>query len=165
MFIYIALVVPFRLSFLTYGAEPLWMLWLDVFIDSILILDIFINFLKVVEDSTGETIQEAKLIAEIYFENWFFIDIIAALPISAVALTVGQGHQLLFCKLFKLLKVNKIFESFTVSRLQKVFKKYKSAEKILATLELDNVSSTMLMQLIRMMLLLHFLGCIFAYVG
>ena len=49
--------------------------------DTLFIIDIFINFISAYEDNNGMPVVNIKLIAMNYVQGWFIIDFIASIPV------------------------------------------------------------------------------------
>ena len=116
LLIYTALFVPYRLAF--EDDTPLgWMIF-DLFLDTMFMLDIFLNFFTGYYDSSeelGEPIMNCKKIAINYIKGWFFLDVIATFPFQLIELYAHTGGTK-YNKLLRLLRLPRLY------RLVRLFK-------------------------------------------
>jgi len=78
LLLYTATYMPYRTAFedeATFG----WFIC-DIVIDSLFVIDIFVNFLSAYEDADGMMQVQLHKIAMHYVKGWFFIDFIACVP-------------------------------------------------------------------------------------
>ena len=78
--LYNAIGVPFEFGF-GYRA-PLWLFIFDVVVDVAFLADIAINFRTAYFDRSGKLEMDGRKIAHNYLRTWFFIDLIASVPVD-----------------------------------------------------------------------------------
>ena len=78
---YQAIIVPYRLCFDDDAKGNI--LIFETFIDSIFIMDIFVQF-NTSYYSIGKLIESRKLITLNYLKSWFFIDLISSIPYNYI---------------------------------------------------------------------------------
>ena len=84
-----ALSVPFKLAFEVTGTR-----WLLCLIEVIFVADICVGFRTgYVDEHSGSVIRDAALIRNRYLRGFFWVDLIASLPIELVSLALGQQHN------------------------------------------------------------------------
>ena len=93
LMLYVAIFVPFQVSFITNQDDFIWFLqYLDPFINFLFFIDIIINFISAFEDpKTGNQIVDLKIISRDYLTSWFLIDFISCLPIESFEKFFFQG--------------------------------------------------------------------------
>ena len=84
--LYTVILTPIRIAFT--GGDTLE-LTLNVVSDFVFIIDLCLQFLIAREEASGTLITEKKKIAMIYLQSWFFIDLIAAIPINVIIMSVS----------------------------------------------------------------------------
>lgn len=82
LFIYTAFVTPVRITFVD-EVDVMWLV-LDSFVDSLFLIDIFVNFFSAYFDSSGELIVDRKTIILNYLTGWFLIDLMPIFPFDLV---------------------------------------------------------------------------------
>jgi ABC-type antimicrobial peptide transport system permease subunit len=82
LLLYVASIVPYNVCFnqptdhLTIGDI------FDGFIDFLFFIDIIVNFISAYEDpASGTLVTDLKKIASNYIGSWFFLDLVAVMPI------------------------------------------------------------------------------------
>jgi hypothetical protein len=68
-------------------------------------------------------------------------------------------------KFFKFLKATRIYKVITIVKLVRVFKQQKYIEALLQKVTISPVFSALVGNLIKLMFLLHFVGCTWAIVA
>ena len=120
--IYIAVVLPFRVSFNTDVAVGSGPFFVDVFIDLFFICDLISNFrlAYVIEDGPrlGQLETSTKAIRNRYFRGWFAIDFISSVPIQYVAPIVGVSMESV--RNAKVVRLTRLFKMLRVARIMKV---------------------------------------------
>ncbi len=79
---YTTIITPYRISFV--DEDPLGWIIVDSLVDLVFFVDIIINFLSAYYNSEDNLIFDRKKIALNYLKGWFFIDLMAVLPISLI---------------------------------------------------------------------------------
>ena len=136
--IYTAIVLPIRLAFMDESTIGTTMMLFDIFTDLIFIIDIILNFFFVEEDVDGEVILDQKRIAVSYLKSWFFVDVIASIPVSIIVLFSEESEGLVSIRFLKLTKFTRLYRLLTLFKMIKLFKNHKFLEIALSHL---NVSS------------------------
>ena len=72
-------------------SEPLVVL--DLIVDVMFIVDIFINFRTTfIDDVKGEVVSDPPKIAKHYLKGWFVIDVLAAIPFDLILFVVANDE-------------------------------------------------------------------------
>lgn len=145
------------------------MFMFDMFTDVVFIIDIILNFFSVEEDVNGEMIIDQKKIAITYIRTWFFIDLIASIPVTFIVLFVAADSEsekdLISIRFLKLAKFTRMYRLLTLFKLAKLFKNHNTLEKYVSYLNISTDAKHILSSLIRMVFLIHIVGCIFSIVA
>ena len=141
----------------------------DMFTDVVFIIDIILNFFFVEEDVNGEMIIDQKKIAITYFRTWFFIDLIASIPVTFIMIFLASDSDtesdLISIRFLKLAKFTRMYRLLTLFKLAKLFKNHNTLEKYVSYLNVTTDAKHILSSLIRMVFLIHIVGCIFSIVA
>ena len=142
----------------------------DMFTDVVFIIDIILNFFFVEEDVNGEMIIDQKKIAITYFRTWFFIDLVASIPVTFIMLILASDDaeaesDLISIRFLKLAKFTRMYRLLTLFKLAKLFKNHNTLEKYVSYLNVTTDAKHILSSLIRMVFLIHIVGCIFSIVA
>jgi hypothetical protein len=162
--IFQSVVIPVRIAF---EGEILvqWKIT-DYILDSIFLIDIFINFLTALEDDSGDYIINRKVIAKDYLFSWFFIDFVSCIPITFIMEFFYSGlkssAKANTSKFLKLMKIPRIFRILRVIKMIKIFNRAKQLAKIVENINLSSETKSIYVSLILMCFLLHMVGCFFA---
>ena len=145
------------------------MFMFDMFTDVVFIIDIILNFFSVEEDVNGEMIIDQKKIAITYIRTWFFIDLIASIPVTFIVIFVAADSEsekdLISIRFLKLAKFTRMYRLLTLFKLAKLFKNHNTLEKYVSYLNISTDAKHILSSLIRMVFLIHIVGCIFSIVA
>ena len=137
---YVAFVIPLREGFgllvETFSAE----FWWEAFVDLYFICDIFLNFRTAIVDHNGALVLSSGKIARDYMTSrysccqslgpgWFWLDVLACLPVSYVELVVsgtdasegGDGSKV---KAFKILRLLRLAKMLRIARLKRILQRY-----------------------------------------
>ena len=141
----------------------------DMFTDVVFIIDIILNFFFVEEDVNGEMIIDQKKIAITYFRTWFFIDLVASIPVTFIMIFLASDSDtesdLISIRFLKLAKFTRMYRLLTLFKLAKLFKNHNTLEKYVSYLNFTQDAKHILSSLIRMVFLIHIVGCIFSIVA
>ncbi|XP_070569928.1 voltage-gated delayed rectifier potassium channel KCNH8-like isoform X3 [Ptychodera flava] len=114
---YVAIVVPYNVSFSTTKNPDSTSLYTDLIVEFLFIFDIILNFRTTYVSHSGQVVYKPKAIALHYVKSWFFIDLLAAIPLDLLYLTrVGtvRGQQgagaMYLLKLVRLLRVARLLQ-------------------------------------------------------
>lgn len=116
LLIYTALLVPYRLAF--EDDTPVGWFAFDLYLDSMFMLDILLNFFTGYydkEDELSGPIMDCKKIALNYLKGWLFLDVIATFPFQLIELYFQTGGTR-YNKLLRLLRLPRLY------RLIRLFK-------------------------------------------
>lgn len=70
------------------GADPFVML--DLIVDLMFLIDVFINFRTTFVSKQGDVVYDPMIIAKSYFKGWFFIDALSGMPYDLILF--GSGN-------------------------------------------------------------------------
>ncbi|XP_077997562.1 voltage-gated delayed rectifier potassium channel KCNH8-like [Glandiceps talaboti] len=109
---YVAIVVPYNVSFFTTKDPDSTALVTDLIVEFLFIFDIALNFRTTYVSQSGQVIYKPREIALHYVKSWFFIDLLAAIPLDLLYLfnvNTGNGAMYLL-KLVRLLRVARLLQ-------------------------------------------------------
>lgn len=92
---------------------------IDLVVDVMFIVDIFINFRTTfIDDQKGEVVSDPAKIAKHYLKGWFVIDVLAAIPFDLLMFGLATDEVSIFAYDVKLKSgdVQTVFSSPTVFR-------------------------------------------------
>lgn len=174
---YVAFVIPLREGF-DLQVEP-WTVefWWEVVVDCYFILDIFLNFRTAIVDQHGALVLSSSEIATDYMTSkctccrkrgpgWFWLDIIACLPVSYVELAVNGGKGSAKAggqmKAFKILRLLRLAKMLRVARLKRILQRYEEQfavmHKVMIVVKLFGMT-------LAIMYTTHVLCCLWYVVG
>ena len=167
--IYTAIILPIRLAFMDENNISQSMMTFDIFTDVCFIIDIALQFFFVEEDEDGDLILDQKKIATSYLKSWFAIDLLSSIPVSIIAffMTTKGSAQPVFISIrfLKLTKFARLYRLLSFFKLFKMFRNNKFMEIVLTYLHISPDMKQIISSLIRMMFLLHIVGCTLAIVA
>lgn len=99
---------------------------LNLFIEVMFILDIFVIFNSAYQDEYLQVIMDRKVIAKHYLNGWFTIDLIAVVPFEWIIKQVTELNQLV-----RLARISRLYKLVKLARLLRVFKLVKNHGKII----------------------------------
>ena len=102
--LYLALEIPISLVFELPNLPILTVI--DWIISMIFIADLIFNFSTAIEEQ-GKLVTDRHELARRYFRSWFWVDLVAALPIS---LFFGGARVSVIYRLVKLLRFNRLIK-------------------------------------------------------
>ena len=142
----------------------------DIFTDIIFIIDIILNFFFVEEDVNGEMIFDQRRIAIAYLRTWFIVDVIASIPVTVIMFFYEkEGRELdgglVSIRFLKLTKFTRLYRLLTLFKIIKLFRNHRYLELVVSYLHLSPDARQVISSLIRMVFLLHIVGCSFAIVA
>ena len=77
---------------------------------------IFMNFLTATEIPAKQTEIRPGMLAKNYMLSWFFVDIIAAIPIDIIAMMMYGNSTLALPSIFKDIRILRIFKLTKLSK-------------------------------------------------
>lgn len=160
LIVYTAMVVPVRISFVDETTDA-WLI-ADVVMDSLFMIDIFINFISAYEDDSGEIVKSRKRIAISYMKGWFLIDLCSSIPISLIQRFANVSTATSNIKFLKLSRLPRLYKLLRLIKLMRLYRSNKFFEKILNAGGITQVTKQIIKSLLKMIFLIHLLGCLFA---
>ncbi|VDO68919.1 unnamed protein product [Schistosoma margrebowiei] len=151
--IYTAVFTPYAAAFLLPDAKrkrrhnnPLQII--DLFVDIMFIVDIFINFRTTYVNRNDELISHPGQIAIHYFKGWFLIDVVAAIPFDLLLFGAETDEM---ATLIGLLKTARLLRLVRVVRKLDRYSEYGAA--------------VLLLLMATFVLIAHWLACIWYAIG
>ena len=105
--------IPYSIAFFKQSNQG-WII-IDLIMDFFFGIEIVLTFFKAYYDSNFILIDKRGKIAKAYLKTWFFIDLIAIIPINVIVGTYD------FVAIIRLLKLTKLRKSLNVGKLLKFF--------------------------------------------
>jgi hypothetical protein len=158
---YSAIVLPYKIAFVDTNE----IVWIDVTMDIIFAVDIFINFFSAYIDSEDNVVKNRKKIVKTYLKSWFIIDLVSVLPIQYFT-SASQFNNLTrigrLPKLYRLLKLTKLFRMAKIVKrgnVNRVTKFFLEKLKVNANIE------RLIYFILAFLLLNHFSACIWYFMA
>lgn len=128
------ILVPIHKAFLADNFHDLHTVAIFVVIDMIFVVDLVLNFrTKIVNDLTGEGIEDPKLIAIKYIKKSFIVDLLSTIPFEYVLSYIFDIHYSTLVDNTSLLSMLKIFR---IVRFTKVISYLNATETVKLSLKL-----------------------------
>ncbi|CAD8179140.1 unnamed protein product [Paramecium octaurelia] len=166
MMIYVATILPFRISFYLDNEVQAWY-YADIVTDVLFWFDLIISFLSGYYDEEGKLVKKRKIIFMNYLKGWFTVDLISCLPLNYVldGVQAENGNmKSQNIKLFKLLKLPRMYRLFKIIRFIDMMK-YLGISEIMEFFQFNYGFSRLLSLLISVCLVIHLSGCLWFYVA
>jgi Ion transport protein len=103
--------------------------YVDMMADFIFLMDVFVTcFSAYYDEQAGLLVTSNKVIFMVYFKRWFFIDLLASLPISLIedgiqsSKNINAKGKTAYIKLLRLLRLPRLHRLLEVSKLGKFFR-------------------------------------------
>jgi len=163
-----ALFLPIRMAFMDETDIAKGYLYFDLFTDFIFIVDIGLQFFFVEEDVNGEIIVDIKKLAVSYLKSWFAIDMIASIPVSLILFLSKKSdidHSIASIRFLKLTKFTRLYRLLSLFKMIKLLKNHKHLEVAVSYLHVSSDIKQIISSLIRLVFLLHIVGCTYAIVA
>lgn len=177
--VYQSITLPMRISFEM--VTDTFTFYLETMIDSLFILDVMINF------NTGfyeaNTLITSRFeIAKDYLKFWFWIDLVSSIPytwifawsqgislrmiesdsaLEELGLSANMTNAPQLLKLLKIAKLMKMLKLLRVMKLKKIMNKF---DEYIVTDSMD-LMVTFINLTIYVLVIAHYMSCIFYYVG
>lgn len=121
MLLYVASYVPFSICF---DSESAFGNTIDIIVDVYFFVDILINFVSAYEDEvSGLPVISLKKIALRYMTGWFFIDLLAVLPVKLFEDALnGDGSQLKLARLARLPRLYRLLRILRMLKMLRIFR-------------------------------------------
>ncbi|GBG30458.1 Potassium voltage-gated channel protein eag [Hondaea fermentalgiana] len=137
----VSIVTPFEVSFLQ--SPNIGLTVLNRSIDVIFCIDIFLNFITPFQAPSGSWMYDHPSIAFHYMRSWFLIDLVSVLPFEMV-------------RMIRLIRLTKLLRIFRASRVLKRWETHMS---------INYGTLTLCKFVLYMLLLSHWLACLFRLVA
>jgi len=177
--VYLAILLPFRLTFVNEAPLFTVLYWVELMIDMLFLVDMGFNFrtgiLVESQNIKGERYEaveyDRRSVANQYVKSWFFIDFFSGVPFSLIDL-ISNGSAPNNAKSLKALRFLKLARLLKLGRLLKI-------EKILYSLDRDALDriedfftdgaslsiNSLLSLLLALAFVVHLMACCFVLVG
>nr|XP_006816401.1 PREDICTED: potassium voltage-gated channel subfamily H member 8-like [Saccoglossus kowalevskii] len=109
---YVAIVVPYNVVFYKEKNTDSTAIYTDLIVEFLFIFDIVLNFRTTYVSESGQVVYTPRAITIHYLKSWFFIDLLAAIPLDLLYLAkinTGTGAMYLL-KLVRLLRVARLLQ-------------------------------------------------------
>ena len=120
---YTSVLVPWRLAFDETPEPGSPEFVLDVFIDSMFIFDIYLNFFNYTRnEATGQLITDRSVIRRQYIFGFFALDCVASNPLDYILLFTGAGAESEEARNMRLLRIMRISRTLRLTRLLRLLR-------------------------------------------
>lgn len=151
--IFFAVIVPYRVGF-DVTLSPAEVAF-DYVADIIFLVDILISFRTAFKED-GCTVYSTRRMAEHYIRTWFFLDLLASVPIGWFVQETGGARSV--NRLFRLLR---LFKLFRILRLLKLF------PRVMALIETSVKLNPAVLRFLRsffgLITVWHYIGCLYYF--
>lgn len=134
----------------------------DIFIDTVLYLDILIDFVSAYESEAGLLVFSRLQIIKHYLKGWFIIDMLSCFPINSNIFFIEgarlgeKNFNLYSYRIWRLLRLIKLIRVIKINfSIEKVFS--------LMTLNIDKIKITK--HMLSILLFIHLSGCLWNMVA
>lgn len=127
---YTASVMPYALAFIE--IEP-WDGWfvIDLITDILFFTDVLLIFNTAYYDKEGNLVTDRKIIARDYLLSWFFLDILACVPMGLIEVYGTNGEKSNgYDNLLRLVRLHRLPRLLRIARALKLFKHCKNTDVI-----------------------------------
>jgi hypothetical protein len=155
-----AIVVPYEVAFVDQASSGMFMLGL--FLDSLFILDLFVNFTSAVELNDEEVDVRFRIIAWHYIKGWFFLDIFACIPFQLLELLVpnnGSGSYNRLLRLARLPRLYRLLRILRIFKMSKIFKHNRNVQAIVKIIKMNEGVMKLIKVAAATLLLVHLMTC------
>lgn len=148
--VYNAISLPFVVAFIP--RQPVAWVWFDYVVDALFIFDLAINFCTAYYGQDEVLVDEPSLVRRQYLRGWFFIDLLASLPIELIIELFSGGVSTAKAsdRTIRLLSAVKCVRLLRLGRFA----------KLLDRLQLGSIWSIFRLYVVTM-LVAHWLACVF----
>lgn len=159
LLVYTAIFTPFEVAFLETKFNLLF--GFNRLVDTLFICDLILNFFFMVEDpESGEIVKDIHRIRALYFRGWFTCDILSVLPFESVSsglkyISPGTGESLQSLKVLRVVRLLRLIKLLRVVRASRIFARWESS------IGLSFSTISVLKFSLSMVLVSHWLACIF----
>ena len=131
----------------------------ELCLDSLFVIDLFINFLSAVEINDEEIDCRFKSIALYYLKGWFALDFIACLPFQLIeTYLVSSGSNGGYNKLLRLARLPRLYRLLRILRLFKmarIFKNSASMQQVIKVIKMNRGITKLMKVAAATFLLVH----------
>lgn len=158
--LYIAIIMPFVICFkITFDS----MFEIDMTIDCLFIIDIFLSFFSAYTDKSGKTVTSHKKIAVSYLKSWFFIDLLSSLPIEIIDSPHSSKTE--DNKFINFLKVGRMYKIIRLIRLLKMLRllKFNSTQFNFIWITISSIKIQNIIFIAGLLVLIHIFSCLWYF--
>ncbi len=173
LIVYIMFITPLSLA-VDLGDVDLQHPWtvlatIDFVIDMFFIVDMAFNFFTSYIDKNGVEVTDRKEIQAVYLQTWFAVDVLSSIPFGAIQLAVVYAERARFDDFFShdpahmstALRASRFVRFVKVTRLVKSFRILSKS----VMLEMGKIQQRLLRDLGILVVLLHFVACMYIIVA
>ena len=163
---YSCVYVPVEVSFLEISTSVFDKV-IGFLVDSLFFCDIVVNFLSAYE-IPGSNAFEVRLsvLAKQYITGWFFIDLIACLPVDIFEFILYQftdaadTESARYAKLARIPRIYRVVRIVRLFKILKVFKYHKGVKRHLTKLKLNNGTTRVIKFIAGALFAVHVMACV-----
>ena len=160
LLLWTAIVTPYQICFID-SSSSAWFA-IDLFIDTLFFLDIFLNFFSAYIDFEGKLVTDLRQIVRNYLKGWFLIDFVGVLPFQYLGDMGGYNRLVRFSRMPRLYKVLRIVRLFKMVRL---LRSQACIAKIVSFFRLATGLIRMVKFCFTVLLVVHVIGCFWYYLA
>lgn len=159
LLLYVALVVPFTICFFQPTEDVNAWDVVDVIVDVLFGIDMVVNFISAYDDPvTGLQIVSLKAIARNYMATWFFLDLLALIPVQVFEELFGGG-QLKLARLARIPRLYRLVRILRMIKMLRVFRRSSEFKDWLNSLDINVGLIRMLKVMSLTVWLIHLMTC------
>jgi hypothetical protein len=163
--IYIAITVPFRLSFNLDDTKSTTII--GRVIDFSFLIDVILTFFTTFYDEKSQQeVTNHRSIAKRYITSWFVLDVLSIFPFELILdeskKSVSSGMQAI--RIARISKLNKLIRFLRLARLSRALK-VKKKPKMLRSIRIQETKNRMMLFLGSFCLIVHLLACLWIGLG
>ena len=164
LLLYVASYVPYGICFDNRPPEsPMEVMdYVDMAVDILFAIDIFINFLSSYEDpATNLPVINLRRIAGNYITGWFVLDLLAVMPVQLIEkmFETGDAQNLKLARLARLPRLYRLIRILRMIKMLRIFSKSGQFKEWMNTLNFSVGIIRMLNVLGFMFFLVHLMSC------
>ena len=166
LLVYTAIFVPYKIAFIEEAGA--FLEGMEATVDILFGVDIVVNFISAVEDSSGKLIIDHKTIAKNYMSGWFWLDFLACFPFNLIPIggeaSAASGNQ----QVLRLARLPRLYRLVRLLRMIKMLRVLKNSRIITEAIELLQVNPALTRLtkiLFGVLYLVHIFACIWFFVA
>lgn len=147
--------------------EEIGKVWtgINVTIDALFLIDVFINFNAAYRDENFTLIDDRHTIVLKYLTGWFFIDIVAIIPFELLVPKNGEtGNLARIARIGRLQKLSKIIKILRVAKLKKK-ETQNVASSVFSFLHIPDWVSQLFEYFVGFVFTIHIISCFWIIFG